>query len=91
MNKSVSEADITKGIKEEKNSARVIPRLIFIKLNGTSENNKVNFIHFYTVDLTFIKIFDKIKLECSVVSHNSLDECFKKGIDGITFIKPYHN
>ncbi|MCW6169326.1 MAG: helix-turn-helix domain-containing protein [Thermoplasmatales archaeon] len=32
MNRSVSEADITKRIWEEKNRARVIPRLIFIKL-----------------------------------------------------------
>ena len=32
VNRSVSEADITKRIREEKNRARVIPRLIFIKL-----------------------------------------------------------
>ena len=32
VNRSVSEADITKRIREEKNRARVIPRLIFIRL-----------------------------------------------------------
>ena len=32
VNRSVSEADITKRIREEKNRARVIPRLIFTKL-----------------------------------------------------------
>ncbi len=32
VNRSVSEADLTKRIREEKNRARVIPRLIFIKL-----------------------------------------------------------
>ncbi len=75
----------------QKNDSEILLNMIYMINNGTSENNKVNFIHFYTMDLTFIKIFDKIKLESSVVSHNNLDECFKKGIDGITFRKPYHN